>query len=44
MKYICFAEEIPAIIGGKKTVNRQPRRFTRWICKIFLVLFTKNIV
>ena len=43
MKYICFAEEVPAIIGGRKCVSRQPRMFTKWIAWLYMLLFTKPI-
>lgn len=43
MKYICFADEVPAIIGGKKTYSRQPRRFMRWVATLFYYIFTKEV-
>ena len=42
MKFICFSEKIPAIIGGKSVKNRQPRKFTRWITTLFMWIFTKE--
>lgn len=42
MKFICFAQEIPAIIGSKKAHNRQPRKYTGWLATVFMYLFTKK--
>ena len=43
MKYICFADEVPAIIGGGRKYHRQPRKFTRWISTLFYYIFTKEV-
>ena len=43
MKYICFAEGMPSIIGGKSVTSRQPRRYTRWITILFMWIFTKEV-
>ena len=42
MKFICFAEDVPAIIGGKIVKNRQPRKYTIWIATLFMWIFTKE--
>ena len=44
MKFICFCEEVPAMIGSKKAINRQPRKYTRWLAKIYLFVFTKKVL
>ena len=43
MKYVCFCEEIPAIIGSKKGIHRMPRKYTQWLARVYMYIFTKKV-